>query len=260
MGRRSAGDAVAAAVVAGVFWVPPIAEAGAWRAVAGLGLVAVVVAAMLLRRRFPASAVAAAGAATVAATLLGVCDDPMLATAWCVYPLAFGRASRAGGPFLVLAGVVAGQEFRAGQLGVTLLAMPRRGRVLAAKLLATGLFVLAVAVVMAGVSVGFMYAAVKDWNPGLLVTGETFLGHARFLAFAVTYSLIGLAVTVAARSSLAGVVCTVVLFAVTMIQAAPDLDALLPLSAARNLLLDPGVNDLSAGRGTGCSSSAAGPP
>lgn len=165
------------------------------------------------------------------------------------------------GVFLpVLAAVVAGQEFRAGQLGVTLLAMPRRGRVLAAKLLATGLFVLAVAVVMAGVSVGFMYAAVKDWNPGLLVTGETFLGHARFLAFAVTYSLIGLAVTVAARSSLAGVVCTVVLFAVTMIQAAPDLDALLPLSAARNLLLDPGVNDLSAGRGTGCSSSAAGPP
>jgi len=147
--------------------------------------------------------------------------------------------------------VVAGQEFRAGQLGVTLLAMPRRGRVLAAKLLATGLFVLAVAVVMAGVSVGFMYAAVKDWNPGLLVTGETFLGHARFLAFAVTYSLIGLAVTVAARSSLAGVVCTVVLFAVTMIQATPDLDALLPLSAARNLLLDPGVNDLSAGRGHG---------
>jgi len=98
---------VAAAVVAGVFWVPPIVEAGAWRAVAGLGLVAVVVAAMLLRRRFPAYAVAAAGAATVAATLLGVCDDPMLATAWCVYPLAFGRASRAGGPFLVLAGVVA---------------------------------------------------------------------------------------------------------------------------------------------------------
>lgn len=79
------------------------------------------------------------------------------------------------GVFLpVLAAVVAGQEFRAGQLGVTLLAMPRRGRVLAAKLLATGLFVLAVAVVMAGVSVGFMYAAVKDWNPGLLVTGETF--------------------------------------------------------------------------------------
>lgn len=156
------------------------------------------------------------------------------------------------GVFLpVLAAVVAGQEFRAGQLGVTLLAMPRRGRVLAAKLLATGLFVLAVAVVMAGVSVGFMYAAVKDWNPGLLVTGETFLGHARFLAFAVTYSLIGLAVTVAARSSLAGVVCTVVLFAVTMIQAAPDLDVLLPLSAARNLLLDPGVNDLSAGRGHG---------
>ena len=49
--------------------------------------------AMVLRWRLPAAATATAGIATVAGTVLGACQDPMLATAWCVYALAVERAA-----------------------------------------------------------------------------------------------------------------------------------------------------------------------
>jgi hypothetical protein len=97
-----------------------------------------------------------------------------------------------------------------------------------------------------------MYVAVKAWNPGLLLTGEAFAGHGRFLTFAVLFCLTTLAVTTVARNTLTGIIVTVALIAITMSQVlagvAPELDALLPLSAARNLMLDPGINDLTAGR------------
>lgn len=85
-------DATAAFAIIGVFWLPSIIEvAGTWRSVAGLVLAAVATAAMLLHRRLPVSAATAAGAVTVAASLLGLCQDPMLATAWCLYSLALSR-------------------------------------------------------------------------------------------------------------------------------------------------------------------------
>ncbi|MDG5803793.1 hypothetical protein P9869_14145 [Streptomyces ossamyceticus] len=155
----------------------------------------------------------------------------------------------------VLATVIAGQEFRAQQIGLTALAVPRTARLLGAKLLATTAYVLAVAVVIAALSTAAMYRAVKNWDPALLLTQEAFLGHGRFIAFAVLYSLTGFAITMVARSTLTGIVVTVALVVVTMTQVlarpAPYLDALLPLSAARNLLLDPAMNDLSAGRTSG---------
>lgn len=150
----------------------------------------------------------------------------------------------------VLAAVIAGQEFRSQQLGLTVLAVPRRGRVLAAKLLASGLYVLGVAILVSAISTAFMYLAVKDWNPDLLITADAFAGHGRFLAFAVLISLTGLAITLIARSALTGIIVTVALTVITMTQllatAAPAVDALFPLSAARNLLLDPGINNLTA--------------
>ena len=150
----------------------------------------------------------------------------------------------------VLAAVIAGQEFRAQQLGVTVLAVPRTGRLLIAKLVATALYVLVLAVLIAGVGTAFMYAAVKGWNPGLLISGEAFLVHTRFIAFAILFCLTAFAITTIARSTLTGVIVTVALITVTMTQVlagfAPRLDALFPLSAARNLMLDPGVNDLTA--------------
>ncbi|MDG5803790.1 sensor histidine kinase [Streptomyces ossamyceticus] len=93
--RRTFVDVLAAFVALGVFWVPPIVEAtGPWRSMAGTVLAAVVGAAMPLRWRFPVVSTASAGAATLAAYALHVCQDPLLATAWCVYPLALAQASR----------------------------------------------------------------------------------------------------------------------------------------------------------------------
>lgn len=150
-----------------------------------------------------------------------------------------------------IAAVAAGQEFRSGQLGMSLLAVPRRGRLVVAKTLATGGLLLFVSIVIAAISTAFMYAAVKDWDPGLLVSADALRGQGKFVAFAVLSGLATFALTVISRSTLVGIAVTVVLAALTMTQLlaalTPALDALLPLSAGRNLLLDPVGNRLSAG-------------
>ncbi|MEU9833227.1 sensor histidine kinase [Streptosporangium sp. NPDC048047] len=101
---RHLADGCAAAGVVGMFWVWPAIGAGSWPAVAGPALAGVTAGAMVLRRRAPFAATLAAGAATVAGTVLGVCQDPMLAAAWCLYPLAIERARRTR----VVAGTLAG--------------------------------------------------------------------------------------------------------------------------------------------------------
>jgi signal transduction histidine kinase len=100
-------DVLAAAVVAGVFWVPPTLHGSLPHHGIGLVLAAVAVAAMIARRRTPSVSTVAAGIATVAGSLLGVCQDPMLATAWCLFPLAVQRADRTRRLILILAGLVA---------------------------------------------------------------------------------------------------------------------------------------------------------
>ncbi|MEU4553839.1 sensor histidine kinase [Micromonospora violae] len=88
-------DGAAALVVIAAFWLPSLFTAGSWpRATLGTTLAVLTAGCMMLRHRFPAVATAAAGAATVAAGLLGVCEDPMLATAWCLYALARSRSLR----------------------------------------------------------------------------------------------------------------------------------------------------------------------
>ena len=102
-------DVAAAVVVIGVFWLPPVLGTGSGpRAAAGLVLAAVTGVAMALRRHRPAAAACAAGAATLAGTALGVCQDPMLAASWCLYPLAITRAPHTRTIVVVLAGVAAG--------------------------------------------------------------------------------------------------------------------------------------------------------
>jgi ABC-type transport system involved in multi-copper enzyme maturation permease subunit len=155
----------------------------------------------------------------------------------------------------VLGAVIASQEFGGRQLGATMLAVPRRARLFAAKTLAAAGYLLAVAIVMAGMSTAFMYSAIKNWNPGLLLNESAFAGQGKFLAFAVAFALTGFAITTLARSALTGIIVTVALIVVTLTQAAarvaPALDALFPVSAARNLLLDPDQNRLSASPGDG---------
>jgi signal transduction histidine kinase len=82
-------------LVIAVFWLPSLASAPTWpHRVAGATLALLTVGAVVLRRRLPAAATAVAAVATVAGGVLGVCLDPMLATAWCLYPLAIDRAGR----------------------------------------------------------------------------------------------------------------------------------------------------------------------
>ncbi|MEV7804660.1 ABC transporter permease [Microbispora sp. NPDC088329] len=153
-----------------------------------------------------------------------------------------------------LAAVMAGQEFRAGQLGMSLLAVPRRGRLVVAKTLAAGGFLLFAAVVIAAISAAFTYVTVRDWDPGLVVSADAWTARAKFLAFAVLSGLVTFAVTLIVRGTLAGILVTVVMTALTMSQIlaafAPALDALVPLSAGRNLILLPEEDlRLSAGPG-----------
>ena len=148
----------------------------------------------------------------------------------------------------VVAAVIAGQEFRAGQLSLSMLAVPRRGRLLASKSIAIALFLSAVTVVVEAISTLFVWLAVKDWNPGLLTTGPALGEQGRLLLFAVTTGLVSFALTTIVRGTLGGVVVTVALLFLAMGQVlAPVLDALLPISAGRNLILDPVGNNLTAG-------------
>lgn len=101
-------DVGAALVVAGLFWVlPTIGAEGRPRWLIGAGLALVTGVVMIARRRIPFAATVTAGVATLAGTVLGVCQDPMLATAWCLYPLAIERASRTRLVAAVLAGLFA---------------------------------------------------------------------------------------------------------------------------------------------------------
>ncbi|WP_067494761.1 sensor histidine kinase [Actinoplanes sp. TFC3] len=95
-----------AAFVVVVFWLPPALRSDS-RA-AGLLLAGVAAAAMALRRRHPSQATLVAGAVTLLGTVFQLTEDPMLATAWCLYPLAVHQASRVRHPAVWLPILVAG--------------------------------------------------------------------------------------------------------------------------------------------------------
>jgi signal transduction histidine kinase len=99
---------LAAVLVLGVLWVPAIVAAGGARAVAGIVLAGLTGAALVLQRRAPVPATAVAAAATLVGTVAGVCQDPMLATAWCLYPVAVARARHARTLVIGLVGALAG--------------------------------------------------------------------------------------------------------------------------------------------------------
>lgn len=177
-------------------------------------------------------------------------DEPEPATS-AILDLLLASSLQMGVFLPALGALVAGQEFRSRQLGITTLAVPGRGRLLVAKSLAVTVQMLLTALLITFLSSAATYYAIKDWNPGLLLTSDAFIGQAAFVVFAVSVALTGYALTVLARSTLAGIVASVALLTVTMTQAlagvAPQVDALFPFSAARNLLLDPEMSRLTAG-------------
>jgi signal transduction histidine kinase len=108
MRARRFADALAAAVVIGILWLPPLVDGADWRrGVVGFALASVAGAAMVFRWRFPAGSTVVVGIATVAGNILGLCVDPMLATAWCLYPVAVARAARPRVLVLVVVGLLA---------------------------------------------------------------------------------------------------------------------------------------------------------
>jgi len=150
----------------------------------------------------------------------------------------------------VLTAVLAGREVRGRQLGLCLLAVPRRGRLLTAKILAAAAYLLATALLIAAISSVFTHLAVRDWDPGLLVSAGALRGQAEFLAFAVLLGVTTYAIAVAVRRTLVAILAALALITVTMTQVLagrPGLDALFPLSAGRNLLLNPAATELTAG-------------
>lgn len=148
----------------------------------------------------------------------------------------------AGILFPILGAVIAGSEFRTGQLGMSLVAVPARTRFVAGKFLATAIYALAFGVFCMIVETASISFAVRDWNAQLLLTPELLVIHGRLLLFIVAATFLGVAVTLIARRTLTGIIISVILIMLTMSQVvamvAPAVDALLPFSAARNMLLD----------------------
>jgi signal transduction histidine kinase len=105
--RSSYGDVLAAVLAVALFWAPSTAAAAGWpHLAAGIVLAVIVAAGLISRRLFPVTAVGVVAVATIVGAVLGVAADPMLATAWCLYPLAVAQAVRIRKLVVVLAGLL----------------------------------------------------------------------------------------------------------------------------------------------------------
>lgn len=133
------------------------------------------------------------------------------------------------------------------EMAAALLATPRRVRLTVAKTLAAGAVLLTLALVIAAISALFLAIEAWSWDPALALTADAFRGQATYLGFAVLSALPIFALTLIARSALAGTAMAILLTAGTMLQLPAGFDALLPLSAGRNLLLEPTYERLSSG-------------
>ncbi|MEO3746510.1 sensor histidine kinase [Plantactinospora sp. B5E13] len=98
-----------AVLVVAVLWVPSTITAGGWaRICAGIVLAALTGAALVLNRRAPVATTAAVAATTLVGAALDVCQDPMLATAWCLYLVAVERGPYVRTLVTTLVGMLAG--------------------------------------------------------------------------------------------------------------------------------------------------------
>lgn len=152
----------------------------------------------------------------------------------------------------VLGAVIAGAEFRAGQLGLSVLAVPSRIRLVSGKIIAIALYALVLGLVFVAIASAFMYAVVRDWDTSILWSADALVGQARVLLFTVAFLVISLAITLIIRNILPSIIAMTALSVLTVSSIftyiSPALDALFPLSAGRNLFSDPEFLELTAGR------------
>lgn len=134
--------------------------------------------------------------------------------------------------FPVLGAVIAGAEYRTGQLGLSVLAVPSRPRLLLAKSVATALYVFGFGLLFAALTMSFTYVAVRDWQPDLIWRPEALSSIAGSVLFIVAITLMSFAVTLLTRRVLMGILLMGAFLALTLTQAfaaiAPALDALTP--------------------------------
>lgn len=151
--------------------------------------------------------------------------------------------------FPLLGATIAGAEFRTGQLGVSLLAVPSRTEMVISKIIATTLYTVGIGIVYAIMSLVTAYLMVKDWQPDLLWSPGVFLQISGGIFFLVAITLITLGFTLITRRTLLGILIMGGFIGLTMSQAlaliSPAVDAWTPISAARNFILqEPQLPDL----------------
>lgn len=143
--------------------------------------------------------------------------------------------------FPILGAVIAGAEFRMGQLGLSVLAVPSRTRFVIGKTIATALYALMIGLIFAVMTLFSTYFAVKNWQPNLIWRPEALMQIAGGVLFIVAITLLTLGITLVARRTLNGILVMGGFIGVTISQVfaafIPVLDALTPISAARNFLL-----------------------
>ena len=143
--------------------------------------------------------------------------------------------------FPVLGAVIAGAEFRTGQLGVSVLAVPNRLRLVLGKTIATAIYALGFSLIVTAMTLLATYLAVKDWRPDLIWRPEAFIGFGGSILFVVAITLITFGITLITRRTMLGILIMMAFTGVVMTQVlygiSPVLDALTPVSAARNWLL-----------------------
>lgn len=144
-------------------------------------------------------------------------------------------------PFVaVLGALIAGSEFRSGELGISLTAVPSRPRLVLAKAVATAGLTAVLCLLFAVLTSLVMLPVVSGWNPAILVSPDVLSGYARATLVGICTTYITLGITLVTRRALVAVLIMAVLLGVTITQLlariSPGLDAVFPISAARNLL------------------------
>lgn len=143
--------------------------------------------------------------------------------------------------FTLLGAIMAGAEFRTGQFGMSVVAVPNRIRLVVSKVLVAALFALGLGIVWYAIGTALMLVSANGISAAAVFNGEFFATLARVLLFMVAFALFPLGLTLLTRRTLTGVIAAMVFFMLTLSQVvamvAPAVDAFLPLSAARNLLL-----------------------
>jgi hypothetical protein len=141
----------------------------------------------------------------------------------------------------VLGAVIGGSEFRAGQIGMSVIAVPRRATIVVAKFVVGFAFALSLSLIWMACAVIVMSFAIGGEAFAALWDSAFLAGQSRILLFLLAFTLFPLGLALIMRRALACIVVAQLLIMLTMTQVialvSPVVDAFLPLSAARNLLL-----------------------